>query len=212
VIHYIEGFNGEHRIDELVLLCQKHHRLADLGLAQPESNEGIPRERLHELKRYPFNRDKVGHHFSVPTSKPMIVHMGGNIFVDVPDPICVIGERLIRLRREGGQLLVGATFYDSSDSLVLKIQDNVWEADTTIPDLRYSESGSSGDVRLAVKMNGLSSFLDFQIKSAEIHVKGTFFRHGRMFEVRDDGTFVLGRSLTMTGCTFPGPFASINLM
>ncbi len=210
-IHHIEGFKGEHRLGELILLCQDHHKRANLGLEHPGSAESISKEELYKLKQNPFNKYKVHHHFILPPSKDMVVHMGGNRFINTPIPIEIRAEPVISLRREGEQLLVSATFYDPYDVPVLLIRENVWEADTSLPDVRYSEGLRGYDAWLAIRMRDYSNYLNVQLAQGEVFIEGTFFRKGVAFDVSKDGVFTAGKSLTMVDCTFRNNLVGLSL-
>jgi hypothetical protein len=190
-IHHIEGYKGEHILSELILLCKEHHEQSDKRREHPELKEGIEKEKLYDLKKNPFNRDKIHHNFAISSSNEMIVHLGGNILIENPICLEIFGESIIMTRREQDQLLISANFYDKSDSLMLKITDNIWEADTNVADLRYSEGEKNTDAWLAVKMIGSSSYLDVKIKDGELYIEGKFYRRGLLFDVREDGIFNL---------------------
>jgi hypothetical protein len=202
-IHHIEGYEeGVFRPEELVELCDAHHKMADKC--------ALSKQELYALKSKPFNSDRVHHAFQIPATKVLIVHLGGNQFIQTPIPLQIHQEPVISLRIENGQLLLSVTFYDADDLLRLKMVDNVWDADIDVFDLRYSERAGA-EVHLAVKMQESEPYLDLMIVNGEVFLKGKFYRKGMLFEIDDSGTFQAGKSLFMRGCTARGMSVGINI-
>jgi hypothetical protein len=192
-IHHIEGFRGEHKLEEEILLCREHHKMSGEGtISKPE---------LYNLKSKPFNSDTVHHAFQVPQTQKLVVNLGGNRIIDTPIALQIFQESIISTRREENQLLLSAVFYDEHDTARLTVVDNIWDADTDLFDLRYSENQAGADAWLAIKMQDSDPYLDLKIVKGEVCIKGKFYRKGMLFDVRDDGTFLLGKQVFMSGNT-----------
>lgn len=159
----------------------------------------ISKQELYDLKRKPFNLDKVHHSFQIPQTQRIVVHIGGDRVIDTPITLEISQEPIISTRREEGQLLLSSVFYDKHDSPRLKVIDNVWDADTDLFDLRYSENKAGADAWLAIKMQDSEPYLDLKIVRGEVYIKGKFYRKGMLFDVRDDGTFQLDKMAFMSG-------------
>lgn len=133
-IHHIEGYLDKHKLEELILLCRDHHEDAD--------SEKITKEELYRLKKNPYNSEKVHHAFNIPVSENVVIHIGGNECINVHIPLQLYGESIISTRLEEGQFLLSARFRDKDDNLRLEIRENIWESDTELVDLRYSENAA----------------------------------------------------------------------
>lgn len=53
----------------------------------------------------------------------------------------------------------------------------------------------------AREMEDSESYLDLKIVTSEIYIKGKFYRRGNLFDVRQDGTFVLNKIVFLSGNT-----------
>ena len=160
-IHHIEGYEGKHELRSLVMLCKKHHDLADQCK--------IIKIELYTLKKKPCNFSKVHHAFQIPASRKLVVNIGGNKFIETPIVLQLMGEPIISVKRESDQFLVSATFFDKYDTLRLKLVDNVWDADTQLVDLRYSENEVGTKAWLAIKMEDSEPYLNLKIVNDELY-------------------------------------------
>ncbi len=209
--HHIEGYEDGilEKPERLIALCKKDHEIADKVLMKINKQEklndkesGFTKEKLYDLKKNPFNKNKVNHGFSIKSEKEMKVHIGSNTFTETPEILRIHGETIISIKRDHDQILFSAKFYDKSDELRLNILDNFWEADTELFDVWYSEEASS-TFQLSIKTNNTEPYLNLKIVNDGIHITGKFYCRGQLFDVREDGVFFMEQQLlTMTGCTF----------
>jgi len=188
-IHHIEGYEGKHELKSVLMLCKKHHDLA--------IQCKITKSELYTLKKKPYNFNKVHHAFQIPAKQKMVVNIGGNKIIETPVALQLMKEPIISIRRELDQFLVSATFFDKYDNLRLKLMENVWDADTQLVDLRYSENEAGTKAWLSIKMEDSEPYLDFKIVNDEIYIFGKFYRRGTLFDVKQDGTFVLNKIVFM---------------
>jgi hypothetical protein len=185
-IHHIEGYKEDvFKPEELIQLCDTHHEMADKGT--------ITKSVLYALKDKPFNFDRVHHAFQIPESQRVVAHLGQLTFIDTPIALQILNEPIISTRREGSQLLLSAVFYDQLDIPRLTVTDNVWDADTGLFDVRYSENEAGADAWLAIKMHESEPYLNVKVVKGEVDIKGKFYKRGALFEVLDDGTFQFGK-------------------
>jgi hypothetical protein len=72
--HHIEGYREDDPspIEQLIALCNRHHKLSDLALKQPELKQGITKQELYELKKKPFNNNQVHHRFRVKANRSIM--------------------------------------------------------------------------------------------------------------------------------------------
>ncbi|MDG6934420.1 MAG: hypothetical protein JRN68_06945 [Nitrososphaerota archaeon] len=192
-IHHIEGYEGEHHLRELIMLCKEHHSQADQGL--------ITKEELYVLKTNPFNEASVKHKLQVSPAKDIVVHIGGNTFVETPVPLQLHGEPIISVRREGSEVLFSLTLYGKDGDTRVKMVDNVWEADASLVDVRYSEDTGNADVWLSIKLEDSEPYIEVRVIDGELHLKGRFYLRGNLLDVRDDGSFVLNQQMYFRGIT-----------
>lgn len=138
--HHIVPYSEEehHDPDRMVVLCRNHH--AEAG---PYS-EAITRDQLYEYKENPYNQDIVEYDFYFESNTPAI-QFGGNYFrlkSKTQMVILQIGDQpLIEISLERDILQFSALLFDNDDSLIAKLNQNEWRAETDgIWDLEYSNS------------------------------------------------------------------------
>ncbi len=124
---HLKGWTNvhEHVADDIILLCDKHHREVTSGL--------LPRRKVMEANKLPYNL-KTGQ------SKPYILHfegnscsiqIGGNYFTTnytgqptESIPLIVDGIPLIGFVLEDGHLLLNLILFDQFNDVVLRIINN----------------------------------------------------------------------------------------
>ncbi len=208
-IHHVEGWDGDPKNPEipekLIMLCDDIHH--------PEADNGkISKSALYELKKNPFNSKRVNHKFQVSNSQYSIISLGSNVFINTLIPLRIYGESIVSVKIENNIILFSAKFYDEHNNLKLEIIDNVWDADTDIADIRYSENTNGEDSHLSIKITNSEPYLDLIVKNGKIHIKGKFYAEGQIFDVNDKGVFVLNKQqLTMHGNVFEGCMTGIDI-
>lgn len=205
-IHHIEGYKEgiieNHK--KLIMLCDIHHREAD--------NHDILKSKLYELKKNPCNSKTVNHGFKISNPERLAFHIGSNTFIDTPIPLRIYNQPNISVGFEHGFVLFSAKFYDKDDDLKLKIVDNVWESDTDVADIRYSEDLNGKDSHLGIKMHNSESYLNFIIKNGEAYINGKFFAKGKLFDINDKGVFLLDKQqIMMSGNLFQRCHVGIDI-
>lgn len=202
-IHHIEGYDGTHEISSLIMLCKTHHELAD--------KNHITKEELYALKKKPYNADMVHHKFNIAPNQDVVVNIGANVFINTFIPLQIFNEPMVAIKRDNGQILLSAKFYDKHDNLSLVIRDNVWEADTDMADLRYSENTAGTDAWIAIKMKEDEPYLDVKLAKGQLYINGRFYKNGTLVDVRADGTFILGQLRFLTHMTITNAMVGINI-
>lgn len=67
---------------------------------------------------------------------------------------------------------------------------------------------------LAIRMTDSEPYLDLKIINGEVYIKGRFYKRGILYDIRDDGTFVLGQRVFMSGNMFeasPGSTGTVGI-
>ena len=145
----------------------------------------------------PFNADKARSAFRVASTKPLVVRMGGNTIIECPVVLQIHGEPIVSVRRESDQILFSVKLFDKDDNMQFQMIDNLWEANTELFDLRYSENQGGAQVWISVKMKGSDPYTELRLIQDELHIKGKFYRRGHLIDSRDDGIFEADRILTL---------------
>jgi hypothetical protein len=200
-IHRIEGYDQANPwpIEQLIMLCVKHHWMA-------YSNNGLPKEELYLLKAKPFNSEEVHDSFRLESGTDMVVRMGGMTMIECPIVLQITGEPMIVVRREADQILLSVKLYDQDDGLEFLMVDNIWEADIDLLDLRYEEHAKGVDVWISIRMRRSNRYAEVRLKNEELHILGSYYRQGHLFESEPDGEFRLDGTRVVERATV-GPAA-----
>jgi hypothetical protein len=203
-IHHIEGYEEGNvaPLKELIYLCKDHHDKANSGV--------ITKEELYSLKKNPFNRGLVRHGFRVVASKPMMVNIGGSRFTETQIPLQLAGNPVISVRREGDEILFSVRLHDNMGDLKMEMIDNVWEADTALADVRYSEA-EGAQAFLAIKLLDSEACSEVKIIDDELYIKGKFYLRGNLLVVRDNGVFSLNRRASFSRVTMMDATVGISI-
>ncbi|MED4139818.1 HNH endonuclease signature motif containing protein [Priestia megaterium] len=206
--HHIQPYHEVlcHEIENLIALCPTHHYKGDRGM--------IPREKLYELKKKPFNsfKENIKDDFFLGSYDQLEFKLGTVTFIRTPNLFVVDDLPLISVTKdEANNAIINAKFFDKDSNLVAEIQDNEWITylnQDQIWDIQYTGgklkvNSSKGKVFLELYANPGENYV--QLKS-NLYYKGHFFNIqpskltvGFQTPKEPRGVFILKNS-TVTDC------------
>ncbi len=203
-VHHIEPYRKvkKHELNNLILLCKEHHKLADSGM--------ISKSELYKLKAHPFNSESVKHYFSL-NARQMIVNISTYVSIDVPVPLSIKGKPVISLKKEEENILLSLFMENRYGYRVLEIRDNIWEGRTDLFDVWYSVDKDHEVERLTIKMQKDEPFTSIKIENEQIYILGRFYSQGHIIEAREDGIFKMDERLTLQNVIVKNAKTGINI-
>ena len=188
----------EHNPENLVLLCDQHHREKTSGL--------LPVEAVREANATPYNR-RTG------VSRPYDLHYSGDsceadigsnrhVWPSLEDgaftvPLIVDDTPIVLFRAEDGHLLLSVQLFDDRNELLVQIIDNqlVFSAapwDVEFQGRRLTVRGGPGDI--FVRMT-------FEPPARVVIDRAHIWRNGIELEISPEKLFLTQNRNTISGCT-----------
>jgi hypothetical protein len=214
-IHHIEEFaeGGPSSADNLIALCPNCHASYHRG--------EIRREDLRARRSDPDAITQRGNGTLLVPIGNLTIRVGGIEFTNSTIPLRVLDDPpLIRLRREGGRLLVSFSYFDQRDRLVVCMTGNRWWLDRS-SGLRFEAS----ETCLRITDWGGRTALRFDVEASTIQITGDLWVRGGKIELtrtravstmgdwienmRGDQTDPSIPSLVLVYPDYPGPLGPV---
>lgn len=187
----------KHEPDNIVLLCDRHHREKTSGLLPVEAISAARRQprNLKQDKSPPYNLHYSGTHCrSVIGSN---VHEWPQLGPDVfTIPLLIDTTPLILFRIQNGHLLLTAQLFDSANRLLAQIIDNQLVYATTAWDVEFvgktlTIRGGPGDIFVRMR---------FEAPTTVVVERGHLWRNGIELDITPDRLLLANNNSTIMGC------------
>tara|TARA_R110002020_G_scaffold55744_11_gene154497 strand:- start:4323 stop:5207 length:885 start_codon:yes stop_codon:yes gene_type:complete len=185
--HLSEEFNAaeEHDPDDIVLLCDKHHRLKTAGILSVERILDAKKKRVSAASETRFKLELIRPDFETI--------WGSNVITAADNSILVDDEHVLTFRKSENDLeplLLSGEFRDKTGNLLCAISDNEFVSrsdnvgDFTVIANRFTYKTPNGDIALAFLLNDARMHITsaFHVKrDAHVIVNGDMLRVGNVF-------------------------------